>query len=120
VYPHLVAWEGVGENTERRYSDCLLKILQKASEKRHIVRQAVIHTLLFTTTRKCIQWHLGNKHINKIKINRIYYVLIQDAWVYGLRAITLIDILPFIGRAIGEEGLAFHEMICKSQLGNEV
>ena len=45
---------------------------------------------------------------------------IQDAWNYGLRAITLIDVLPFIGRSIGEEHLPFMTMICNALLGNEV
>jgi hypothetical protein len=34
VYLHLVAWEGVGEDTEESYSACLLEISQNASRKK--------------------------------------------------------------------------------------
>jgi hypothetical protein len=33
VYPHPVAWEGVGEDTVMSYSACLRKISQNASRK---------------------------------------------------------------------------------------
>jgi hypothetical protein len=33
VYKELVAWEGVGEDTEKSYSACLPKISQNASRK---------------------------------------------------------------------------------------
>jgi hypothetical protein len=34
VYPQIVAWEGVGEDTERSYSNCLCKISHTPKEKR--------------------------------------------------------------------------------------
>jgi hypothetical protein len=34
VYPHLVAWEGVGEDTERSYFAYLRKISQNASRRK--------------------------------------------------------------------------------------
>jgi hypothetical protein len=37
VYPHHVAWKGVGEDTEKSYSACLRKISQKASRKKNIL-----------------------------------------------------------------------------------
>jgi hypothetical protein len=35
VYAHLVAWEGVEEDTERSYSACLGEISQNASKKKN-------------------------------------------------------------------------------------
>jgi hypothetical protein len=47
VYLHLVAWEGVGEDTERSYSACLREISQNASrEKKHATSEFKL-TLLF-------------------------------------------------------------------------
>jgi hypothetical protein len=34
VYPHLVAWEGVEEDTERSYSFCQREILQNTPRKK--------------------------------------------------------------------------------------
>jgi hypothetical protein len=34
VYPHLVAWAGVGKDTERSYFACLGKISQNVSRKK--------------------------------------------------------------------------------------
>jgi hypothetical protein len=37
VYPHPVAWEGVGKDTERSYSACLHEILQNVSRKKAVI-----------------------------------------------------------------------------------
>jgi hypothetical protein len=34
VLPHLVAWKGVGKDTERCYSACLREITQNAARKK--------------------------------------------------------------------------------------
>jgi hypothetical protein len=41
VYPHLVAWEGVGEDTKKSCSACLREISQNAKKKKNYDKYAV-------------------------------------------------------------------------------
>lgn len=58
--------------------------------------------------------------INTVTVNTVFAAFPQDAWELGLRPITFIDVLPFIGRSPVQEYTPYVTMICDSLLGNEV
>jgi hexokinase len=49
VYPHLVAWEGVGEDTKKSYSACVREIPQNSSRIKNATQNA--HNLMLASVR---------------------------------------------------------------------
>jgi hypothetical protein len=69
VYPHLEAWEGVGEDTETSYPACLSEILQKASKCCPKLPGRLVHLVISQIFSQIWQHNCkvgGTKYVNSL------------------------------------------------------